>query len=151
MRLFITLSKKSLCVILAGLIITVILLGQFFTIDAGGIDGSTNAARVGYIEGLGIAVDDAAATSKEIVIPENFSEVYYEYNRLQKTAGFDLLPYRGKSATVYTYPSADGGEMAVNIIVSDKLIIGGDISSVRIDGEMKALTPKQHSLPKGKE
>ena len=73
MRLFITLSKKSLCVILAGLIIAVILLGQFFTIEAGGIDGSTNAARVGYIEGLGVTVDDTAATSKEIVIPENFS------------------------------------------------------------------------------
>ena len=28
---------------------------------------------------------------------------------------------------------------------NDKLIIGGDISSVRIDGEMKALTPKQHA------
>ena len=142
MRPFITLTRKSLGVILASLIIGIILLGQLFTINADGIDGSTNAARIGYINGLGYTADDTAAVSKEIVIPTTFSQVYSEYNKLQKTAGFDLLPYRGKTATVYTYPSADGGELVINLIVSDKLIIGGDFSSVRIDGEMKALLPK---------
>ena len=37
----------------------------------------------------------------------------------------------------------DGTEdTVINLIVSDKYIIGGDVSSVRIDGEMKPLSPE---------
>ena len=142
MKLFITLSKKTLCIILASLIISLIIIGQLFTIKAGGIDGSTNALRLEYISGLGYTADETAISVKEIVIPESFSDVYTEYNRLQQTAGFDLSRYRGDSACVYTYRLSDSEETVINLIVSDNLIIGGDISSVRIDGEMKALERK---------
>ncbi len=142
MKLFITLSKKTLCIILASLIISLIIIGQLFTIKAGGIDGSTNALRLEYISGLGYTADETAVSVKEIVIPESFSDVYTEYNRLQQTAGFDLSRYRGDSACVYTYRLSDSEETVINLIVSDNIIIGGDISSVRIDGEMKALERK---------
>ena len=142
MKLFITLSKKTLCIILASLIISLIIIGQLFTIKAGGIDGSTNALRLEYISGLGYTADETAISVKEIVIPESFSDVYTEYNRLQQTAGFDLSRYRGDSACVYTYRLSDSEETVINLIVSDNIIIGGDISSVRIDGEMKALERK---------
>lgn len=142
MKLFITLSKKTLCIILASLIISLIIIGQLFTIKAGGIDGSTNALRLEYISGLGYTADETAVSVKEIVIPESFSDVYTEYNRLQQTAGFDLSRYRGGSACVYTYRLSDSEETVINLIVSDNIIIGGDISSVRIDGEMKALERK---------
>ncbi len=142
MKLFITLSKKTLCIILASLIISLIIIGQLFTIKAGGIDGSTNALRLEYISGLGYTADETAVSVNEIVIPESFSDVYTEYNRLQQTAGFDLSRYRGDSACVYTYRLSDSEETVINLIVSDNIIIGGDISSVRIDGEMKALERK---------
>ena len=142
MKLFITLSKKSLCIILASLIIALILIGQLFTIKAGGIDGSTNALRVEYLSGLGYRVEETAVSAKEIVIPENFSDVYSEYNRLQQGAGFDLSRYKGEKACVYTYRLSDSEDTVINLIVSDNNIIGGDISSVRIDGEMRALERK---------
>ena len=142
MKLFITLSKKSLCIILASLIIALILIGQLFTIKAGGIDGSTNALRVEYLSGLGYRVDETAVSVKEIVIPEIFSDVYSEYNRLQQRTGFDLSRYKGESACVYTYRLSDSEDTVINLIVSDNNIIGGDISSVRIDGEMKAIERK---------
>lgn len=142
MKLFITLSKKTLCIILASLIILLIIIGQLFTIRAGGIDGSTNALRLEYLSGLGYAVDETAVSVKQIVIPERFSDVYNEYNRLQQTAGFDLTRYKGDSACVYTYRLSDSEDTVINLIVSDNNIIGGDISSVRIDGEMKALERK---------
>lgn len=142
MRLFITLSKKSLCIILALLIISLIIIGRIFTIKAGGIDGSTNALRVEYLSGLGYRVDETAVSVKEIVIPEIFSDVYSEYNRLQHRAGFDLSRYKGESACVYTYRLSDSEDTVINLIVSDNNIIGGDISSVRIDGEMKAIERK---------
>lgn len=142
MKLFITLSKKSLCIILASLIISLIIIGQLFTIKAGGIDGSTNALRVEYLSGLGYRVDETAVSVKEIVIPEIFSDVYSEYNRLQQAAGFDLSRYKGENACVYTYRLSDSEDTVINLIVSDNNIIGGDVSSVRIDGEMRAIERK---------
>lgn len=142
MKLFITLSKKSLCIILASLIISLIIIGQLFTIKAGGIDGSTNALRVEYLSGLGYRVDETAVSVKEIVIPEIFSDVYSEYNRLQQAEGFDLSRYKGESACVYTYRLSDSEDTVINLIVSDNNIIGGDVSSVRIDGEMRAIERK---------
>ena len=142
MKLFITLSKKSLCIIFAALIISLIIIGQLFTIKAGGTSGSTNALRVEYLSGLGYTVDETAISVKEIVIPEKFSDVYNEYNRLQQRTGFDLSRYKGESACVYTYRLSDSEDTVINLIVSDNNIIGGDISSVRIDGEMKALERK---------
>ena len=142
MRLFITLSKKSLCIILALLIISLIIIGRIFTIKASGINGSTNALRVEYLSGLGYTVDETAVSVKEIVIPEIFSDVYSEYNRLQQRTGFDLSRYKGESACVYTYRLSDSEDTVINLIVSDNNIIGGDISSVRIDGEMKAIERK---------
>lgn len=142
MKLFITLSKKKLCVILASLIILLIIIGQLVTINAGGIDGSTNALRCEYLSGLGYTVDETAISVKEIVIPENFSDVYNEYNRLQQKVGFDLSPYKGDKAVVYTYRLSGSEDMVINLMVHDNNIIGGDVSSVRIDGEMRALERK---------
>lgn len=142
MKFFITLSKKSLYIILASLIILLVVIGQLFTIKAGGIPGSTNALRVEYLTGLGYKVNETAVSVKEIVIPENFSDVYEEYNRLQQTVGFDLLRYKGDKACIYTYSIFDSEDTVINLIVSDNNIIGGDVSSVKINGEMRALERK---------
>ena len=141
MRLFITFSKKTLLIVLAALAAGIIILGEVFTIRAGGADGSTNAQRCGFARDLGVTPDETAVSVKEIVIPEEFSDVYMKYNGLQRSAGYDLMPYRGRKATVYTYGVTDAEDTVINLIVSDGKIIGGDISSVRIDGEMKPLIP----------
>lgn len=140
MKLFVTVSKKTLAAVLAAAVVILILLGQFFTIRSSGIDGSTNAHRVEYINSLGLKINENPQV-KSITIPENFGEVYEKYNLLQKKAGFDLSACKGKEAEVYTYRFADDEDMTVHIIVCDKRIVGGDISSVRIDGEMLPLIP----------
>ena len=91
---------------------------------------------------VGYTADETAVSVKEIVIPESFSDVYSKYNRLQQTAGFDLTRHKGDNACVYTYRLSDSEDTVINLMVSDNIIIGGDISSVRIDGEMKSLLPK---------
>lgn len=139
MKLFITFTRKSLAITLAATIIIVILSAQVFTIKSTGIDGSTNARRVEYIESLGYSIDDSNVLSKNIVIPQEFSAVYKKYNALQMQSGFDLSLYKGCNATVYTYCIVGADDMRVNIIVSDGYVIGGDVSSVRIDGEMTPL------------
>ena len=82
--------------------------------------------------------DDVSETPYEVVeftIPTEFNEVYSRYNELLKTAGYDLSPYKGKTCKRYTYliPSQNA---RANIIVYDGKIIGGDISSITLDGIM---------------
>ncbi len=138
MNFFITLKKRHLAVILAVIIIAFLILGQFVSAKANNIDGSTNAKRIEYIKGLGIEPDDTNVSSKQITIPQSFSEVYKEYNRLQKKAGFDLNRYKGEPATVYNYGIC-GSDRELHLIVYKNKIIGGDIADINVGGEMLPL------------
>lgn len=139
MKLFLILSKKNLAMILAITIITLLILSQVFSTGAMAIDGSTNKLRTDYLDSIGIKADDSEVSSKNIIIPEDFDEVYTEYNSLQKKAGFDLSAFKGKDATVYTYRLSGVEDTDIHLIVCDGHIIGGDIASVKLDGEIKPL------------
>lgn len=140
MKLFITFSKRSLAAVLLSLIAALAVLSRVTALSGGGINGSTNAERVDYMSSLGCNVEETAISSKETVIPQSFDKVYEKYNLLQKKAGFDLEPFRGKEATVYSYRFEDSPEMVVNLIVANGCIIGGDISSTALDGFMLPLS-----------
>ena len=135
--MYITLTKKKIAIILCCLVLGFILLGQFFSAKAYGVDVSTNEKRVQYIATLGLSLQSDNFTQKEVTIPEEFGAVYNNYNSLQREAGFDLSNYRGKRVTVYTY-SLDSQRQVSLIVFKDKLI-GGDIASLKIDGQMTAL------------
>ena len=139
MKFFITLTKKSLILIFAVTVMLIVIIGQVFSADSNDINGSTNAIRVTYLESLGLEIDDADVTSKNILIPEEFDAVYEEYNSVQKKAGFNLADYKGKNATVYTYELKSMKEHQVHLIVCEGSIIGGDIASIKLDGEMLPL------------
>ncbi len=142
--MYVTLTKKSISVILGAVIISLILLGQIFTIKAGGIDGSTNQKRVNYIESLGYSVDETAQNVKAVKIPQEFSDVYKKYNALQQKSGFNLAEFKGKTVDVYTYCFDDDPKMQVHLIVYEGNVIGGDIASAQIDGKMTELKGKMN-------
>ena len=82
--------------------------------------------------------DDVSETPYEVVefeIPMKFNSVWENYNNLLKEKGYDLSLYKGKKCKRYTYliPSENA---RANIIVSDGKIIGGDISSITLNGIM---------------
>lgn len=139
MKLFLILSKKNLAIILTVTVISLLLLSQVFSTNSKKADGSTNKLRTDYLKSIGISADDSDVYSKNIIIPETFDDVYSQYNSLQKKAGFDLAPFKGKDATVYTYSISGDLKNQVHLIVCDGFIIGGDVSSVKLDGEMKPL------------
>lgn len=139
MKLFITLSKRNLAVITALTVIVLLISGSFYSAQARKIDGSTNALRVSYIKGLGYDVDETAISVKEITIPQEFGDVYRNYNALQNEAGFDLRDFRGKKATVYCYELSYDKEVNVHLLVSENAIIGGDVAEIEFSGEMKPL------------
>ncbi len=138
MKLFFTVTKKGLCVTLSAVVILFLSAMWTFSLKATGIDGSTHAKRITYINSLGIAVDEDDFSSKETVIPTEFQDVYSEYNKLQKEAGFDLARFKGKSVTVYSYP-VSGQEKNITLIVCDGNIIGGDIAETDLSGKMLPL------------
>lgn len=139
MKVFITLTKKRLCLIFAATVIGVIIAGQALSLESGKIDGSTNALRVSYIKSMDLSVDDSDVTFKKTVIPESFNDVYKKYNSIQKQAGFDLSQYKGKSVIIYTYSLFSPADYKVHLVVCDNVIIGGDVASVELGGEMLPL------------
>ena len=142
MKLYFVFSRKNLAVILAVIIAVFILIGQFSSVKSAEIDASTNAKRVLFLQGLGYEVDETATEIKDIVIPENFSAVYEKYNNLQKQAGFDLKNYRGKNAKVYSYSLQNDTEKQIHLIVCEDRLIGGDVASLKLNGNMTGLKRK---------
>lgn len=138
MKFYLLFTKKTLAVMLSLIILGIVIMGQYFSASNFKIDGDTNEKRVSYIKSLGIEPEDSEVSFKEITIPAEFSDVYKEYNSLQKKAGFDLSRYKSKPAVIYTYGIA-GSNSFVHLIVFDGKIIGGDIAEVNLNGQMKPL------------
>lgn len=138
MKPFLVITKRTLAVVVAVMIIALLVLSRVFAVRETRLDGSTNQKRVLYLQSLGLAVEDSDVSQREIVIPDNFNELYKEYNSLQKKAGFNLSQYKNKTATLYTFPIGNGKEQA-HLIVYKGEIIGGDIENINVNGGMKPL------------
>ena len=138
MKLFLTVTKKGLFVFLALIVVVFLSIMWMFSLEVSSIDGSTHAKRISYINSFGIAVDEDNFTSKDTAIPTEFGEVYNEYNKLQKEAGFDLARFKGKGVTVYSYPVLKQ-DKNLTLIVCEGNIIGGDIAETSFSGKMLPL------------
>ena len=105
-----------------------------------GIDnsGETYAQRIRFLSKLGYSVGFSDEESENIKIPMEFGDVYSKYNELQLKSGTNLLNYRGADCTRYTY-FEEGSDRRFNLIVYEGRIIGGDVCTVALDGEMTAL------------
>lgn len=142
MKPYFIFTRRGLCTVFAAVMVLVMLGGEFYSASDPVCDASTNADRVAFAEGLGIPVIDTAQ-QRTVQIPYSFSDVYINYNELQKQAGYDLSRYKGCEVILYTYESAiSEGEFSdarVNMLVYRGRIIGGDISSVQLGGYMLPL------------
>lgn len=144
MKIYVMLTRRRLAMMLAVLLIGVAITGEICSVVGIRENGRTNRYRVEYISNLGYTlVSDDCIEKRNITIPSEFSDVYNKYNDIQCKAGYDLKPYAGCDVTVYTYliegitDSED--ERRVNLLVYNGRIIGGDVSSVSINGSMQAL------------
>lgn len=103
----------------------------------------TAADRVDFLHRLGYAVDPAVPEEqKQIEIPYVFSDVYTSYQALQQQAGYDLLPFAGKAATLYTLRLQDAArtDLYAHLIVYQGRLIGGDIAALSVsDGYLRPL------------
>ena len=105
-------------------------------------NGENPSSRIAFISALGYSVSASSEEETTIKIPMEFNDVYENYNEIQKQAGTDLYNYRGAECTRYTYLCGNDSNTRINLIVFEGKIIGGDISSVALDGYMEPLAVK---------
>lgn len=99
----------------------------------------TNEERVAYLQSFGWTVDPQPTETREVLIPEQFSEVYVTYNVMQQAQGFDLKPYAGATCTQYRYHITnypEEPEVYATLLVHGEILIGGDIACAEVDGFM---------------
>lgn len=124
----------------AGVILAVILL------FGGGNDASptvaptlsANDGRVQFLKDFGWEVSSSPAQSGQVRIPEESSEIFDRYNALQKSQGYDLSQYAGKTVMRYVYkvnnyPGATDPVYATLLIHKDQ-VIGGDVTNTAATG-----------------
>lgn len=140
--------KKVIAALAAvvGVIIALILL-------LGGGDSSSptaapsvagNDGRIQFLKNLGWEVSASPVESGQVRIPKEQNQVFSRYNDLQKSAGYDLSQYGGKTVMRYVYkvnnfPGATEPVYAT-LLVHKNQIIGGDITNTAANGTMQALT-----------
>lgn len=131
----------------AAILMSILICGRLYAVSGMDSDADTNAKRVEFIKSLGVTVDDETASEKSVIIPESFSDVYRNYNEIQKSAGYDLSAYKGCEVVIYTYsispPKGYKGTCATHLIVYKGRVIGGDISSAELGGFMLPLRKTQ--------
>lgn len=99
--------------------------------------------RLKFISDLGWIVDEEPVEVRQIAIPQEFDDVYSNYNEIQLSQGYDLTKYAGRSAKRWTYVirnypdvSSDEDYVRINLLVCDGKVIGGDVCSIKLDGFM---------------
>lgn len=108
---------------------------------------SGNDARVEFLKGFGWEVAASPTESGQVKIPEQPSEVFDRYNQLQKSQGYDLTQYAGKTAMRYVYkvtnyPGATDPVYAT-VLVYKNQIIGGDITDTSATGVVQGFQSKE--------
>ena len=104
---------------------------------------ASNDGRVKFLESLGWQVTASPKESGQVRIPESTNEVFDRYNALQKSQGYDLTPFAGKTVMRYVYqvknfPNATDPVYATLLIYKDQ-IIGGDITDTSPTGAIQGL------------
>ena len=98
---------------------------------------SNNDQRVAFLKGFGWEVTTSPAESSQVRIPEKSSEVFDRYNELQKSQGYDLSEYAGKSVKRYVYRIENhpgGADHFATLLIYKNKIIGGDITGTGAGG-----------------
>ena len=138
-------DKKKIAIILAAVILVIALIvmlvkgGDSAPTASTGV--SNNDARVAFLKSFGWDVTTSPTESSQVRIPEKATEVFERYNELQKSQGYDLRNFAGKTAMRYVYkvnnyPGATAPVYATLLIYKNQ-IIGGDVTDTSAKGVVR--------------
>lgn len=97
--------------------------------------------RIAFISQFGWKFSADPVEVSEVIIPQEFDDIYMNYNEINKAQGLDLEPYKGMRAKRWTYdilnyPAYEGrsGVVQLNLLVYNGVVIGGDVCSLEQGG-----------------
>jgi hypothetical protein len=146
---------KKIAIILAsivGVILAIILLfGNSDSTPTSAPAVSNNDSRVQFLQSHGWEVSASPVESGQVKIPTEQTTVYERYNALQKSQGYDLSAYAGKTVMRYVYkinnfPGATDPVYATLLVYKNK-IVGGDITDTGAKGVVQGFKKQQAELP----
>ena len=135
-------DKKKIAIILAAALVLilglVLLFGGSDSTPTASANVSNNDSRVAFLQSFGWEVTTSPTESSQVRIPSQSSEVFDRYNALQKSQGYDLSQYAGKTVMRYVYqinnyPGATEPVYATLLVYKNQ-IIGGDITNTSAKG-----------------
>ena len=148
-------DMKKIAIILAavvGLIVGLILLfGGSDTQPTAAPSLATNEGRVKFLTDFGWDVVVSPTQTSQVKIPEKSGDVFDRYNALQKSQGYDLSSYAGKTVMRYVYeiknyPGATDPVYATLLIYKDQ-VIGGDVTDTSAKGAIQGFRMREESPP----
>ena len=112
---------------------------------------SNNDARVQFLKNFGWEVTTSPKESSQVRIPEESTEVFDRYNALQKSQGYDLSQYAGKTVMRYVYevnnfPGATEPVYATLLIYKNQ-VIGGDVTNTAAKGVVQGFQKQGSDTP----
>lgn len=142
------LNRKKLFITIAILVLViaalVFLYGNDSSLETGAFSKvvKNNSQRVEYLNSFGWEVEAEPLEEETVVIPRKLTDVYADYNEIQRAQGFDLTEFGGMEAVRYTYkvtnyPSENN--VVADIIVFRNEVIAADVQSTALDGFMHGL------------
>jgi Na+-transporting methylmalonyl-CoA/oxaloacetate decarboxylase gamma subunit len=138
--------KRNLPLLGIAFIFLLLIILFLFSKAGSEVENTVNSAEKAalFLEKAGWNTVANSCTEKTVCIPIEFSQLYSDYNRIQKLQGFDLLQYRGKTVTVYTlkvnnHPQSEKADVYANVMVSDGKVIAADLVCYAIDGFLTGL------------
>ena len=140
-------NLKKIALLLGAVALVIIALmtltgGRAQTTGAAAV--TDNDARVKFLESFGWDVAASPVESGQVKIPAEQSEVFDRYAQLQKSQGFDLAPYAGKTVMRYVYQISNYPDAAepvyATLLVYKNQVIGGDITNTGPDGKIHGFT-----------
>ena len=137
----------ALAAVVALIIAMISILGNKQTTTDAVTTMSDNDNRVAFLESQGWQVTTSPKESGQVKIPTDPSPAYSRYNDLQKSQGYDLNQYAGKTVMRYVYevnnyPDAEQPVYATLLVHKNK-IIGGDITDTGAKGTVRGVKQNQ--------
>jgi hypothetical protein len=138
-------NKKKIALIAAAVVALVVglivLFGGNDATPTGAPSVSGNDGRVAFLKGFGWEISTSPAESSQVRIPAESSEVFDRYNALQKSQGYDLSQYAGKTVMryvyqIHNYPGATEPVYATLLVYKNQ-IIGGDVTDTAAKGVIR--------------
>ena len=147
--MFVMTAKVDMKKILLGLAAAAALIIALVMFFSGGDEATptanltpaTNDGRVKFLSDFGWDVTVSPTESGQVKIPESSSDVFNRYNALQKSQGYDLSQYAGKTVMRYVYkinnyPGATDPVYATLLVYKDQ-VIGGDVTDTSAKGVIR--------------